>query len=218
MLLKRISTRELVQAQTALLIAIGLQFIASHVSIELLPGIHYGIIIIELVLVLVLSSTAHLTSAHSRVVNHFIAVVLLALLSLANIGALISVLQSLIVEHAVADGKELLVSAIAIFLTNLIVFALWYWEIDSPGLTRRRWSKHDKDFQFTQQDMASEFPGWKPEFADYLFLSVFNAVNFAPADTKPLTRNAKMLMAAQSLVSVFTLGLLVARSVNILGS
>lgn len=213
-----LSTRELLQAQTALLIAIALQFVASAISFELLPGIHYGIILIELFLVLVLSSTAHLTSGHSRAVNHFIAVILLALLSLANIGALISVLQSLILEHNAAGGKELLASAIAIFLTNIIVFSLWYWEIDSPALTRKRWSKHDKDFQFTQQDMPKEFKNWKPEFADYLYLSITNAVNFAPADTKPLTRNAKILMSSQSLVSVFTLGLLVARAVNILGS
>jgi uncharacterized membrane protein len=94
---------------------------------------------------------------------------------------------------------------------------LWYWEIDSPGLTRTHWSKHNKDFQFTQQDMQTEFPSWQPQFLDYLFLSVSNAVNFAPADTRPLTHQAKMLMSSQSLISVFTLALVVARSVSILG-
>ena len=105
----------------------------------------------------------------------------------------------------------------SIFLTNIIVYALWYWEIDSPGLTAKRWSKHDKDFQFTQQDMPHEFPTWRPQFVDYLYLSIINAVNFAPADARPLTRSAKLLMASQSLVSVFTLALVIARSVSILG-
>jgi uncharacterized membrane protein len=95
---------------------------------------------------------------------------------------------------------------------------LWYWEIDSPGLSGKRWSKHDKDFQFTQQDMKSEFPNWSPEFGDYLYLSVTNALNFAPADTRPITRQAKYLMAGQAVVSVFTLALVIARSVSILGS
>jgi uncharacterized membrane protein len=97
------------------------------------------------------------------------------------------------------------------------VYALWYWEIDSPGLTRTLWSKYDKDFQFTQQDLEQEFPRWHPQFLDYLYLSITNAVNFAPADARPLTRQAKMLMASQSLISVFTLALVIARSVSILG-
>jgi uncharacterized membrane protein len=102
-------------------------------------------------------------------------------------------------------------------MTNIIVFAMWYWEIDSPGLTRTKWSVHDKDFQFTQQNMKKEFPNWQPEFIDYLYLSTTNAINFAPADTKPLTRSAKLLMGSQALISVFTLALVIARSVSILG-
>ena len=111
---------------------------------------------------------------------------------------------------------QLLSAALAIFVTNIIVYALWYWEIDSPGLTRKRWSKFDKDFQFTQQDLPNEFPDWQPEFLDYLYLAITNAINFAPADTRPITRQAKMLMASQAIVSVFTLALVIARSVSIL--
>ena len=106
---------------------------------------------------------------------------------------------------------------IKIFLTYIIVFGLWYWEIDSPGLTGRSWTKNDKDFQFTQQDLPREFPSWQPVFLDYLYLSVTNAINFASADAKPLTLQAKGLMGIQALVSVFTLALLIARSINILG-
>lgn len=98
------------------------------------------------------------------------------------------------------------------------MFALWYWEIDSPGLSGRKWSKHDQDFQFTQQDPGNTFPSWQPTFIDYLYLSLTNAINFAPADARPLTPQAKALMGTQALVSVFTLALVVARSVSILGS
>jgi uncharacterized membrane protein len=125
-------------------------------------------------------------------------------------------LNELIIVHAAVSGPELLASAIAIFITNIIVYALWYWEVDSPGLSRKRWSKNDQDFQFTQQERKEEFPVWRPEFLDYLYVSTTNAINFAPADARPLTHGAKLLMGSQALISVFTLALLVARSVSIL--
>ncbi|PIZ62721.1 hypothetical protein COY17_01930 [Candidatus Saccharibacteria bacterium CG_4_10_14_0_2_um_filter_52_9] len=217
-MLQRISKTELIQVQAALLVAIALQFVALKVSSELLPGSQFVIVVIELALAVLLGFTARVRHSRLHNLHHLMSVVLLALISLANISALIFVLHSLIVNHIPTGGEQLLVSAIAIFITNIIVYALWYWEIDSPGLTGRRWSKHDKDFQFTQQDLAAEFPGWQPQFGDYLFLAITNAVNFAPAETRPLSQQAKALMASQSLVSVFTLALVIARSVSILGS
>jgi uncharacterized membrane protein len=150
-------------------------------------------------------------------IHHFLALTLLALLSVANVSSLILVLNSLIISHTAISGPELLASAIAIFMTNIIVYSLWYWEIDSPGLTRKHWTKSDQDFQFTQQDLKQDYPNWRPEFLDYLYLSVTNAINFASADARPITHAAKLLMGSQALVSVFTLALVIARSVSILG-
>ncbi len=217
-MLHRISRAELVQAQLALLVAIALQMITRHIGSEVLPGSQYFIIVIEIVLAILISLTVNMHKAHDKGIYHLFAVLLLGTLSIANISGLGFVLHSLIVEHGLVNGEQLLAAALAIFMTNIIVYALWYWEIDSPGLTRTLWSKYDKDFQFTQQEKPHEFPKWRPEFIDYLFISITNAVNFAPADTRPLTRQAKMLMASQSLVSVFTLALVIARSVSILGS
>jgi uncharacterized membrane protein len=215
----RISRPELIQAQLALLAAIVLQIATKHIGNELLAGSQYLIILTELALAALIGFTVNTKTPKARGLHHLIAVLLLGIISAVNISGLVHVLQSLITSHSVLNGERLLVSAIAIFITNIIVFALWYWEIDSPGLTRTLWSKFDKDFQFTQQDIGDkEFPGWQPQFVDYLYLSVTNAINFAPADTRPLTRQAKLLMAAQSLVSVFTLALVIARSVSILGS
>jgi uncharacterized membrane protein len=217
-MLHRISRTELVQAQVALLVAIILQIVTRHVGSEVLPGSQYFIIVIEIVLAVLIGLTVNMHRARDKGVYHLFAALLLGTISIANISGLGFVLHSLIVKHGIINGEQLLAAALGIFLTNIIVYALWYWEIDSPGLTRTLWSKYEKDFQFTQQDMAQEFPEWRPQFADYLFLSITNAVNFAPADTRPLTRQAKLLMASQSLVSVFTLALLIARSVSILGS
>ena len=213
-----ITRTELLQAQLALLVAIGLQLITRKVGSDLLPGSQYLIIFTELALALVIGFTVNKHRMHRWGMYHFLSVVLLGLISIANISGLIYVLYSLVINHATLGGQDLLISGIAIFLTNIIVYALWYWEIDSPGLTRTLWSKHDKDFQFTQQDLSKDFPRWQPQFGDYLYLSITNAINFAPADVRPLTLQTKALMASQSLVSVFTLALLIARSVSILGT
>lgn len=216
-MLHRISRAELMQAQVALLLAIGLQFIVWQAKHGFSDN-QFGIIAAELAMLVIVSFSSSLKTLHNRTINRLAALFLLGLMSVANISSLIVVLHSLVTGESSVTGMQLLASALAIFATNIIVFALWYWEIDSPGLTRNRWSRHDKDFQFVQQDMPKEFPGWQPEFADYMYLSITNAINFAPADTKPLTRQAKALMGAQALVSVFTLALVIARSVSILGS
>jgi hypothetical protein len=213
----RITRRELFQAQLALVVAIGLQLVTNRLGSELLPGSQYLIIFTEIALAIVIGFTANLQRPSARGFHHAIAVILLGLITAANISGLIFVLHYLIVTHATIEGTTLLASALAIFLTNIIVFALWYWEIDSPGLTRTRWSKHDKDFQFTQQDISRDLPDWQPQFVDYFYLSVTNAINFAPAGDRPITHQAKLLMSSQALVSVFTLALLITRGVSILG-
>ena len=213
----RIAPKELVQAQAALFVAIALQALVWKINGALLVGPQYLILAAELILAVLISFTVNMQQAHKWGVHHALVIGFLALLSIANITSLVLVLQTLVVGHAEITGSELLGGAIAIFITNIIVFALWYWEIDSPGLTRRRWSKNDKDFHFTQQDLKADFPTWKPIFLDYLYLSVTNAINFAPSDARPLTHAAKVLMGLQALVSVFTLALVIARSVSILG-
>lgn len=217
MLHHRISRNELFQAQLALIVAIGLQIFIRHIGSELLPGSQYMIILTEVILAILIGFTVNMHHKRARDLHHAVAIVLLGLISAANISGLIFVLHSLIVEQGVISGERLLAAAVAIFITNIIVYALWYWEIDSPGLTRTVWSKYDKDFQFTQNDLSDEFPDWQPQFGDYLYLSITNAVNFAPSDGRPLSLQAKFLMASQSIVSVFTLALVIARSVSVLG-
>lgn len=212
-----ITKTELAAAQVALFIAIALQFLVWQISPSLVFGPQYLIVAIELTLTLLLGFTATTYYKTNARVHHNTAIILLAIISAANISSLILVLDSLILGTVHVSGFELLVASVAIFLTNIIVFSLWYWEIDSPGLTGKKWSRHDKDFQFPQQDLGHDFANWQPRFFDYLYLSLTNAINFAAADAKPITTQAKGLMGIQALVSVFTLALVVARSVSILG-
>lgn len=214
---RRISKGELYQAQVVLALAIVLQVVVLWFDQRLTLGPQYLIIATEVGLAVLLASSLNMHTENARNLQKAAAGGLLAFISLSNFTSLGLVLYALIVEHASVSGAELLLLAIAIFITNIIVYALWYWEIDSPGLTTHKWSRHDKDFQFVQQDSPKEFANWRPEFFDYLYISITNAVNFAPADTRPLTRTAKLLMGTQSLISVFTLAVVVARSVSILG-
>jgi uncharacterized membrane protein len=217
-MLRFIAKHELVHAQVAILMAVALQSIVWQMNDQLLVGVQYLLIPTEIILAILISFTVSLRTLRRRSVNHSAALTLLALISGVNVVSLFIVMYQLIVAHAAITGLQLLASAIAIFMTNIIVFALWYWEIDSPGLSGHHWRRSDQVFYFTQQGMKLRFPGWRPEFFDYAYLSVTNAINFAPADSKPLTHTAKILMALQALVSVFTLALVIARSVSILGT
>ncbi len=106
----------------------------------------------------------------------------------------------------------------SIWLTNVIVFALWYWDLDRGGPAARACGdrKHT-DFLFAEMT-APEFAAkdWEPRFVDYLYLSFTNSTAFSPTDTLPLTRWAKLTMMFQSAVSLATVALVVARAVNIL--
>jgi uncharacterized membrane protein len=217
-MLRLIAKHELIHAQIILLLAISLQSVVWQMNDDILVGLQYVLIPTEIILAILISFTVSLRTLRKRGVNHVVALFLLGMITAANVASLIIVLHSLIISHTSITSIELLGSALAIFITNVIVFALWYWEIDSPGLSGHRWKKSDQDFQFTQQDMRERFASWRPEFLDYLYLSTTNAINFAAADARPLTHSAKLLMGVQALVSVFTLALVLARSVSILGT
>lgn len=156
-----------------------------------------------------------LTKALFRRVN---SLTFISLIALANIYALQQLSHLLLLGGHISDGHSLIRTAFNIFLTNIIVFSLLYWEIDGGGpLKRSLENMRDRDFLFSQMTAKEFVPaGWMPSYVDYLFLSGTNALAFSPTDTMPLTRAAKLLMLLQALVSLTTLGLVAARAVNIL--
>src|SRR5438132_460730 len=111
-------------------------------------------------------------------------------------------------------ATNLLRSAVLLWLFNILVFALWYWELDGGGPWKRHLSGHRAaDFQFPQQAHGKS---WAPHFFDYLFLAFTGATALSPADTNPLTTTAKALMMLEAVLSLTIVGLLIARAVNIL--
>jgi hypothetical protein len=118
----------------------------------------------------------------------------------------------------VSNGRLLIVSGAGVWLTNVIVFGLWYWEMDRGGPLKRRSEDHPApDFLFPQMTNPGAARGrWSPVFLDYLYVSLTNAAAFSPTDTMPLTTRAKALMGAEGLASLATIGIVAARAVNIL--
>lgn len=147
-----------------------------------------------------------------------LALALTGIVSLANVASLALLVHYLLVAGGGVQGRQLLLSAAQIWGTNVIAFALWYWELDGGGPPARlRNPKAPRDFAFIQMtDPEVAAPGWHPRFGDYLYVSFTNASAFSPTDTMPLTRWAKYLMAGQSIVSLVTLLLVAARAVNVL--
>jgi uncharacterized membrane protein len=148
----------------------------------------------------------------------WLGVTLVVAISVANGWSAESLITGLIAGTEGGTAAPLLVNGGAIWLTNVIVFSLWYWELDRGGPSARaRAVHHHPDFMFVQmQSPELARPNWEPGFVDYLYLSFTNAATFGPTDVLPLSRWAKMIMLGQSVVSLATVILVIARAVNIL--
>ena len=143
-------------------------------------------------------------------------VVVAALASLVALG----LLTHYLLAGGHARGADLLNGGVIIWTTNLLLYAVLYWELDRGG-PRRAHAKRPRvapDLLFAQMsDEQYAMPGWKPGFGDYLYVSLTNQTAFSPTDTLPLTPRIKLVMGVQGLAALITVGVIVARAVNILG-
>ncbi|MFG2123505.1 hypothetical protein [Streptomyces sp. NPDC048710] len=198
-----------------ILVAVALQLMLPH-RLALQP--YWALPVLELVLL------AGLIAANPRRVEprtrwlRWLGLGLISVISLANGLAALRLVGDLVSGRAGKDAVPLLLTGGGIWLTNVIVFALWYWEWDRGGpMARALGRQQHADFLFAQmQSPEVAPPDWEPAFLDYLYLSFTNSTAFSPTDVMPLSRWAKMLMMLQSSVSLVTVVLVVARAVNIL--
>jgi hypothetical protein len=140
-----------------------------------------------------------------------------ALITLAMIASLASLIQGL--PHHRNTPQALLRAAVALWVTNVLVFALWYWKLDGGGPLMREGRRGRLESSFLFPQMLGEDggdPSWSPHFMDYLFLAFNTSTAFSPTDTAVLSRWAKAGMMLQSLISLTIIALLAARAVNIL--
>jgi uncharacterized membrane protein len=196
-------------------IAIGLQIaLPAHLAFNptwLLPALEAALLV-------------GLVAANPRRINRKSTVLraasltLIAVISVANAWSAGALVTGLINGTEGSDAGKLLANGAAIYLTNVIVFGLWYWDFDRGGpAARAQGLRPYADFLFPQManpELAP--PDWAPTFVDYLYVSFTNATAFSPTDVMPLSRWSKTLMLVQSAVSLATIALVVARAVNIL--
>jgi uncharacterized membrane protein len=154
-------------------------------------------------------------------------IALAALLVATNSAAFVTLVQAL-VEGNAKKGTSLLVAALQVWLTNIIAFAMLYWELDRGGPVERAKADRDKlppaDFRFSQDEnddtsaevasRSSKVSDWRPRFVDYLYLSTTNSTAFSPTDTMPLSPRAKMLMSVESIEALLVSVLVIARGVS----
>jgi uncharacterized membrane protein len=146
-----------------------------------------------------------------------VSLVLTSVIIVTNLIALGSLLHVLTSTQA-ASGRALLLAALQVWLTNILAFALVYWDLDRGGAVARLPTSgvdtRRPDFLFPQDGIAGD--DWMPVFVDYLFLSITNSTAFSPTDTLPLTTRAKALMSLQAITAMVTSVLVIARAVNVL--
>jgi hypothetical protein len=134
---------------------------------------------------------------------------------LLNMTTLIDVLFGL----SPAAVRTLLLDVVLMAVSSILIFSIWYWIIDPPGVEETQRDDATWDFLFPQR--GSVLPGyesWTPRYVDYLYLAFTTSFAFSPTDTLPLTRRAKMLMLLQSSISLITITAIAGSAINILAS
>jgi hypothetical protein len=162
----------------------------------------------------------------------FWGILLIAVVNFFNIASVLLLINTFFHPGRTAQVQSaamLLRHGMQIWLTNILVFALWFWELDGDGPETRAHAGaatefENADFLFPQMQMALAGgspsrcidPLWKPKFFDYLYLAFTNSTAFSPTDVMPLSGWAKFLMIVEALISLITIAIVLARSVSLI--
>ena len=199
----------------AIIAAIALQY-AIPLRYTVVP--RWPLITLELLLIVVLLVINPVRLSRSTTVGRWASLAHTVAITADNTASAFVLDYRILSGEVSNDAAVLLGSGGAIFITNVIAFGIWYWELDRGGpFARRSGEKPYPDFLFPQMsDPHMATPGWRPVFVDYLYTSFTNSVAFSPTDTMPLSRWAKFMMTVQALVATSTIVLVIARAVNVL--
>jgi hypothetical protein len=196
---------------------------------QLLIGPRFVVPVLETILfVPLLLANPRRMSRQNRLLRR-LSIALLLLIAVSNLVALVLLIRSLVIGQATVGG-QLLGAAGQVWFTNVLVFALAFWELDRGGpITRVRVERRRlpaADFRFPQDEdydaitevarRSSAKSGWTPVFFDYLYVSVTNSSAFSPTDTMPLSGRAKLLMATESISALILSVLVVSFGVGLL--
>jgi hypothetical protein len=194
------------------MVATALVFWALPERLSVGPG--WGLLAIIVVLLIPILFSYHRGHFNVARILTFVGTGAITIAMIASLALLISGLP----KHLDSPGT-LLRSASSLWITNVLVFALWYWKLDAGGPLGRDEARGDFDSAFLfPQRLVHNKPGeiWSPQFIDYLFLAFNTSTAFSPTDTAVLSRWGKVGMMLQSLISLTIVALIAARAVNIL--
>jgi len=194
---------------------------------ELLSVFRYIAPAVELALLIPLVAANPYRLTRQNHVLRTVSLGLAGLLILTNTVAFGSLVRQL-VDSSAKNGSRLLVAALQVWLTNIIAFAILFWELDRGGPVARSRAKRAElaaaDFRFSQDEdddassevsrRAAKTSDWRPRFVDYFYVSITNSCAFSPTDTMPLSPRAKMLMAVEAIEALLTSVLVIARAVS----
>jgi hypothetical protein len=173
---------------------------------------------LELVLLVVLTAINPIRLTRATTFGKYLSMLVVAAITVDNAVSAGLLDHDILTTKASGDAIGLLGSGAAIYVTNIIAFGVWFWELDRGGpFARSAGTSPYPDFLFPQMsspDLAA--PHWRPRFLDYLYVSFTNVMAFSPTDTMPMSRWAKVLMAIESMIALSTIALVIARAVNVL--
>lgn len=183
------------------------------------------LVLVLLIPLSILTPHRHRETRQSR----FWSILLIAIVNFFNLASVLLLVASLFhpEKSETHTAGQLLRTGAQIWATNILVFSLWYWELDGDGPDARAHATaaievKNADFLFPQMQMAISGGGqagcvdplWKPQFLDYLYLSFTNSTAFSPTDTMPLSRWSKVLMTFEAIISLMTVAIVLARAIN----
>jgi hypothetical protein len=214
-------------AAAAIVVAIVLY--AALPSTLVVLGPRFLVPLLELVLLVGLLVGNPRRMTRETTVLRWVSIGLILLIAAANVTALVLLVDAL-VNGTSQNGGSLLAGAAQVWGTNIIVFALAFWELDRGGpVVRTRAARSDlpaADFRFPQDEdhdavqevavRSAKKSDWTPGFLDYLYVSTTNSSAFSPTDTMPLSHRAKMLMATESVSALLLSVIVIARGVSLL--
>jgi hypothetical protein len=168
-------------------------------------------------------ATARTRDLEPHPARRWLAIGLIALVTAANAVSLYLLAHELLHKH-ISNGRSLILSGVTIWITNVLIFALWFWLLDRGGPANRlrhpdpTTPEGHPDFVFPEMDGGKPYTPatWMPQFVDYLTLAITTSTAFSPTDAMPNSRTAKALMSIEGLISLVTIGLIISRAVNIL--
>jgi uncharacterized membrane protein len=203
-------------AAAALATAVMHQFLPA--SFRVRPHWMYPTLLIIFLLVLIIGDPGLIDRPRRWL--HVTTGLMIGLITVVNAVAAGRLVTGILGKHDIDTAAQLLVSGGVVFLTNVIAFALWFWDFDGGGAAARAAGARpvDRAFVFPEMTLPADIvpAGWYPQFADYLSLSFSTAMTFGPADVSAVKPWAKLLMIVESLISLSLATLVVAYAVNIM--